>query len=75
MHTVAANNISLHRKECDAIPLLLFWSIVICINDKAESITVLPPLNDDVANKLILLKGHKFEMPQEIEQGKLSGMT
>ena len=62
-HTVATNNISLHRKGCDAIPVSLFWRIIICVNDNAESLTVLPPLNEDVADKLILLKGHKFDMP------------
>ena len=64
-HTVATNNISLHRKGCDAIPVSLFWRIVICVNDNAESLMVLPPLNEDVADKLILLKGHKFTIPWE----------
>lgn len=62
-HTVTTNNISLHRKNCDAVTVSLLWRIIICLNDNAESLMVLPPLNDDIAEKLILLKGHHFKMP------------
>lgn len=62
-HTVATGDISLHGKGRDAVSVSLLWRIIICVNDNAEALTVLPPLDEDVADKMILLKAHTFEIP------------
>ena len=51
------------RKHCDALTLVPLRRVVVTMNDDAERIQVLPPLDDDVADKLMLFQVHKYPMP------------
>lgn len=54
---IAVNAIhSYHGKNRDAFSLRPRWRLTISLNDNAESLGVLPPITEDVADKLILLK-------------------
>jgi hypothetical protein len=44
----------LHAKGKDAIMLEPFWRVSISINDEPENLMILPPLDDSVADKLML---------------------
>jgi hypothetical protein len=61
--TVSADTVSCHRKSRTAINLGAWWRISITLNDNPEALTVLPPLNEDFADKIILLRASRFEMP------------
>ena len=65
-HTVGATVASLHGKGKDAITVRPWWSISITCNDDPESLLVLPPLNEDFADKLILLRASRFDFPEPI---------
>jgi hypothetical protein len=51
------------RKHCEALTLVPLRRVVVSMNDDPERIQVLPPLDDDVADKMTLFKVHKHPMP------------
>ncbi len=52
-----------HRKYCEAVTLRPLWRIVISLNDDPERIMVLPPMDEDIADKIMLFKVRKRPMP------------
>ena len=54
---------SCHRKYCTPITLRPFWRLTITVNDEPEALLVLPPLDDHVADKILLLRASHFPMP------------
>ena len=52
-----------HRKNRTPVNLLPLWRLTISLNDEPEALLVLPPLNADISDKLIILKCEQFEMP------------
>lgn len=45
------------------IPLKPFWRITITLNDEPEALMVLPLLNDDLMDKLILIRAFRVNFP------------
>ncbi len=60
---VANETHSCHRKYCTPITLRPFWRLTITLNDEPEALLVLPPLEDHVADKILLLRASRFPMP------------
>jgi hypothetical protein len=52
-----------HAKNRTPISLTPFWRLTITVNCEAENLMVLPPIDDSIEDKLILLKAHKRPMP------------
>lgn len=52
-----------HRKGCTGITLRPFWRLTITLNDEPEALLVLPPLDDHVADKILLLRASRFALP------------
>jgi len=50
------NSIHVEGKHRDAFYFDPLWRIVIAVNDDPESLRVLPPLSEDLADKLMILK-------------------
>ncbi|HEV2804770.1 MAG TPA: hypothetical protein VGW57_07565 [Chthoniobacterales bacterium] len=50
-------------KHCDAGMLVPLWRMIISGNDDPERLLVMPPLDDDVADKIMLFKVTKHRMP------------
>ncbi len=65
-HTVGASVKALHAKGKDEINVRPWWRITITLNSDPESLLVLPPLNEDFADKLILLRASKFDFPMPV---------
>jgi len=59
-----------HGKYKEALTLTPFWRVTISLNDDPERLLVLPPLDDDIADKVILLKVNKREMPMPTNTGE-----
>lgn len=54
----------LHDKNRRAVNgLRPFWRVTITVNDEPESLMVLPPLDDSLEDKIILLRAFKKSMP------------
>ena len=54
---------SMHRKGRDALPITPFWRVTITLNDEPESMMVLPPINEDLKDKITLLRASPFDPP------------
>ena len=54
---------SCHRKNCTPITLRPFWRLTLTLNDEPEALLVLPPLDEHVADKILLLRASRFPLP------------
>lgn len=54
---------SCHPKGRTAISLTPIWTITLSVNEEPENLMVLPPLDDTVADKIIILKCRKPSPP------------
>lgn len=52
-----------HAKNRVAITLTPFWRLSVTVNDEPENLMVLPPIDDSIEDKLIILRASRFEMP------------
>lgn len=52
-----------HAKNRSPIMLEPFWRLSISVNDEPENLMVLPPIDDSIEDKIMLLKAHKKEFP------------
>jgi len=52
-------------KYRDALTLRPFWRLSISLNDEQENLMVLPPLDEHIMDKMIILKCRKQEMPMK----------
>ena len=70
--TVSTESESLHGKGRKAVPMSPFWRLTFTLNDNAEALQVLPILNDDICDKIIILKAskHDFSMPTDTQEQK-----
>ncbi len=53
---VANDTARLHKKNRDAVTVSPFWRLSITLNDNPEKLRCLPPLTDDLAEKIIMLQ-------------------
>ena len=60
---LCAKDQSCHGKNREAITLNPLWRMSVSLNDDPERLLVLPPLDDDVRDKIIALKVVKKAMP------------
>ena len=58
---------SCHGKFKTAISLPVWWRLTITLNDDSKSLRVLPPMDSDIEDKIILLHASKFPMPMPTE--------
>jgi hypothetical protein len=54
---------SAHGKQLQAITLTPFWRLSISVNSEPENLMILPPIDEHLADKFIVLKVEKHEMP------------
>lgn len=66
-HTVSTRLSSLHAKGRAAINVQAWWRVTISLNDDPEAMMVLPPLDQHIADKIILLRASNFEWPMAME--------
>lgn len=61
----AATNTSLHAKGCQAITLRLYRRGTFSLNNEAEKIMSLPPMDDDVRDKILLFSCSRAEVEED----------
>jgi hypothetical protein len=59
----ATDELLCHGKNKQALTLAPFCRLTISCNDEPENLMILPPLDESIADKLILLKAHAGQMP------------
>jgi hypothetical protein len=65
-HCVGVTTASLHAKGRNAINLRPWWRVSITLNDDPEAMMILPPLDEHIADKIILLRASRFEFPMPV---------
>jgi hypothetical protein len=56
---------SCHGKNRPAVSLKPFWRLSITLNDEPENLLILPPIDESLEDKIILLKAYKRPLPME----------
>ena len=54
---------SCHSKNRQAISMIPFWRLSISLNEEPENLLILPPFDESLADKIMLLKVRKQPMP------------
>ncbi len=54
-----------YRKSKEPVMLMPFWRLTISLNDEAENLMVLPPLDDSLRDKIIMLKACPAVIPYD----------
>jgi hypothetical protein len=70
---VSSRSQSCHRKNRQAINLPAWWRLSITLNDDPEALLVLPPLDEHVADKIILLRASRFDFPLPMDSAAAQG--
>jgi hypothetical protein len=65
-HCVGVTTSSLHAKGRNAVNLRPWWRVSISLNDDPEAMMILPPLDDHLADKIILLRASRFDFPMPV---------
>ena len=67
---VSSRSQSCHRKGRPAVNLPAWWRLSISLNDDPEALLVLPPLDEHLADKIILLRASRFIFPMPMDSGE-----
>lgn len=59
----------LHAKGRDAVLLSPLWRMSISLNDEPENLLILPPLDESIQDKLIILRAVSGAIPEATSQG------
>jgi hypothetical protein len=54
-----------HPKHRQIVNLAPWWRVSLSLNDRPERLLVLPPLSEDIGDKIMLLRASKYPMPIE----------
>jgi len=54
---------SCHAKNRQAISLKPFWRLTVSLNEEPENLLILPPFDDSLADKILLLRVFKVPLP------------
>ncbi len=65
-HCVGVTTASLHAKGRTAINIRPWWRVSITLNDDPEAMMILPPLDEHLADKIILLRASRSEFPMPV---------
>ncbi len=68
--TVSTRVQSLHSKGRDAVNLPAFWRVSVTLNDEPQALLTLPPLENGIEDKIILLRGTRAPMPMPTDDGE-----
>ena len=61
---------SCHAKHRTALSLTPFWRLSISVNDEPENLMILPPIDESLTDKLIILKAARHPMPMPSATGE-----
>jgi hypothetical protein len=58
--------VRIEAKGREAFNFRPFWRLLICCNSEPENLLVLPPLTEDIADKIVMLRCHRRELPMPV---------
>lgn len=62
---VANDSMKLRGMHSDGVVVSVTWRLVFLVNLEAERLMVMPPIENDIADKILMLKGHQRPRPED----------
>lgn len=53
---IYSGDVDMKKRHCSSMSVRPVWRVLVCCNDNAESLLILPPIGNDMVDKVILLK-------------------
>lgn len=66
-NTIVNRTQSCHPKHVDSITLAPFWRLSISVNQEHEDLQIVPPINESLDDKMMLLKTTSFKWPMPMD--------
>jgi len=60
---IYAGDVDMKKRHCSSMSVRPAWRVMVCCNDTAESLLILPPIGPDMTDKVILLKMEAITTP------------
>lgn len=60
---IYAGDVQMRKRNVSALSVRPVWRVMLCCNDTAESLLILPPIGKDMSDKVILLRVEKITPP------------
>jgi hypothetical protein len=60
---IYAGEVDMKKRHCSSMSVRPVWRVMVCCNDTAESLLILPPIGPDMTDKVILLKMEAIATP------------
>lgn len=57
--------VQLRKRHASSVSVRPVWSVILCCNDTPEALNVIPPIDDDLDDKIILLHVNKVQTPMD----------
>lgn len=61
--SIYSEQIQMRKRNTSSLSVRPVWRVMVCCNDTPENLLVLPPINSDTSDKVILLKTEKITPP------------
>lgn len=55
--------VQLRKRHASSVSVRPVWSVILCCNDTPEALNVIPPIDDDLDDKIIMLHVNKVDTP------------
>lgn len=60
---IYAGDVDMKKRHCSSMSVRPVWRVMVCCNDTAESLLILPPIGPDMTDKVILLRMEAITTP------------
>jgi hypothetical protein len=60
---IYGDSVELRKRNVSAISLRPVWRVLVCCNDTPEALAIIPPLDDDLDDKISMLRVHPIKPP------------
>lgn len=69
---IYAGDVAIHTRRKSSISLRPVWRVMVCCNETPENLSIIPPLEDGIEDKIALLKVNPVEppMPTQTPEGR-----
>jgi hypothetical protein len=60
---IYGDSVQLRKRNVSAVSLRPVWRVLVCCNDTPEALAIIPPIDDDLDDKVSMLRVHRITPP------------
>lgn len=60
---IYSNEVQMRKRHTSSISVRPVWRVMLCCNNTPEALQIIPPIDDDLADKVILLSASRYRPP------------